>query len=159
VEGKELFAAVNSCLNGLSTLLLIAAYVFVRKRKYAAHGVTMSLALLSSAVFLACYLYSHYRYGQLSMDIPMGWFKGLYLAILFPHLLLAILMLPGIIAAVALAAMRRWPAHVRVVRYTWPTWLFVSITGIVVYLMLYQVFPVLYPEAYDAAIRSTSLRS
>jgi uncharacterized membrane protein YozB (DUF420 family) len=154
VEGKELFALINSGLNGLSTILLIAAFVFVKKRQFTAHGITMTLALVSSAVFLGCYLYSKYAFGQLSMDIPMGWFKGVYLLILIPHLILAILMLPGIAVAVFAAATRRWPLHVKVVRYTWPVWLYVSVTGILVYLMLFQLFPALYPEAYEAALRS-----
>jgi uncharacterized membrane protein YozB (DUF420 family) len=154
MEGKELFAAINSVLNGLSTILLIAAFVFIRKRRYTAHGTTMILALVSSTAFLACYLYSKYAYGQLSMDIPMGWFKAIYLVVLIPHLILAIVMLPFIGIAVVAAALRKWQLHVRVVRYAWPVWLYVSVTGIVVYLMLYQIFPALYPEAYEAALRS-----
>lgn len=159
MEGKELFAAINSALNGLSTALLILAFVFVRKRKYTAHGITMSFALISSAVFLACYLYSKYAFGQLSMDIPMGWFKAIYLLILIPHLIMAIVMLPGIAVAVFAAVTRRWPLHVKVVRYTWPVWLYVSVTGILVYLMLFQLFPALYPEAYEAALRSNIIPS
>ena len=136
MEGKELLAAINASLNALSTLLLIAAFVAVRKRKYALHGTLIVASLLSSAVFLACYLYSHYTYPPLTMGIPMGWFKAMYLIILLPHVLLAIAMLPFIGAAVFFAISRRWTWHVRVVRYAWPVWLYVSVTGVVVFALL-----------------------
>ncbi len=151
MEGKELFAAVNSGLNALSTVLLILAYVFVRQRKLTAHGVTMTIALISSAVFLACYLYSKYAYGEISTGIPAGWFRTFYLIVLIPHVILAIVMLPGIIAAVIFAAMRKWPAHVKVVKYTWPVWVYVSITGVLIYFILYQWYPALYPDAFKAS--------
>ncbi len=153
---KELFAAINSGLNLLSTVLLIVAFIFIRRRQFVAHGTTMIFALTSSTAFLICYLYSKYAYGQLSMEIPMGWFKAVYLLVLIPHLILAILMLPGIIIAVAAAAMRKWTLHRRVVKYVWPVWLYVSITGIVVYIMLYQIYPSLYPLSYRDALHTTT---
>lgn len=159
MEGKEWFAALNSGLNALSTVLLILAFILVKRRQYTAHGVCMSLALISSTAFLACYLYSKYAYGQLTMDIPMGVFKAIYLIILIPHLILAILMLPGIVVAVYAAIVRNWGLHIKVVRYTWPVWLYVSVTGILVYVMLFQIYPALYPEAYEAALRSIPGRS
>lgn len=151
MEGKELFAAINASLNGLSTVLLLAAFVAVRKRKYTLHGTLMSTALLSSAVFLGCYLYSKYAFGEVSTGMPRGWFRTFYFVVLFPHVLLAIVMLPGIFAAVFFAITRRWSWHVRVVRYTWPVWVYVSITGVLIYFILYQWYPALYPEAFRAS--------
>jgi len=151
LEGKELFAAINSGLNALSTVLLILAFIFIRQRKYTAHGVTMTIALFTSAVFLASYLYSKFAFGEISTGIPAGGFRTFYLIVLIPHVILAIVMLPGIIAAVIFAATRNWVWHVRVVKYTWPVWVYVSITGVLIYFILYQWYPALYPDAFKAS--------
>lgn len=151
MAGKEFFAALNSCLNGLSALLLIAAFIFVRRRWYYAHGCTMVTALLSSAAFLACYLYSHYRFGEITTGIPKGWFRNVYFAVLAPHVLLAIVMLPMIFLTVFRAARREWVQHRRIARPTWGIWLYVSVTGVLIYFLLYKWYPALYPEAARAA--------
>ena len=148
---KEIFAAINSGLNGLSTLLLVLAYVFVRRQRWYAHGWTIIAALVSSAAFLACYLYSKFMYGEVSTGIPAGWFRTFYLIVLFPHVLLAIVMLPMIGAAVWLAYKRRWAAHRRLAFPTWCVWVYVSITGVLIYFILYQWYPALYPDAFRAS--------
>ena len=151
MHGKELFAAINSGLNGLSTLLLITAYVLIRNRKYAAHGWTMSMALLSSAVFLGCYLYSKYAFGEVSTGMPFGLFKVFYLIVLIPHVLLAIGMLPMIGVTFYFAARRKWDSHKRIAKPTWFIWTYVSITGVLIYFILYRWYPALYPDAFKAS--------
>ena len=151
MHGKELFVAINSSLNGLTTILLILAYVFVRRRKYAAHGWTMGLALASSAAFLGCYLYSKFTYGEVSSGIPAGWFRTFYLAVLLPHVLLAIVMLPFIGVTVWRAYNRQWVKHRRIARPTWWVWAYVSVTGVLIYFILYRWFPALYPDAFHAS--------
>ncbi|MDB5327293.1 MAG: hypothetical protein JWM57_2862 [Phycisphaerales bacterium] len=151
MHGKELFAAINSGLNGLSTLLLITAYVLIRNRKYAAHGWTMGAAFTSSTVFLACYLYSKFKFGEVSTGMPSGWFKTFYLIVLFPHVLLAIAMLPMIGMTMFRAYKRQWPQHRRIAKPTWFIWTYVSITGVLIYFILYQWYPALYPDAFHAS--------
>ena len=151
MHGKELFAALNSGLNGLSTLLLIAAYVLIRNRKYAAHGWTMGAALTSSAVFLASYLYSKFTYGEVSTGMPSGWFKTFYLVVLIPHVILAILMLPMIGITLWRAYNRQWVKHRAIARPTWFIWTYVSVTGVLIYFILYQWYPAIYPDAFRAS--------
>ncbi|MBC7783645.1 MAG: DUF420 domain-containing protein [Burkholderiales bacterium] len=148
VHGKELFAAFNSGLNATSALLLVTAYVFVRRRMYYAHGITMSAALLSSTVFLGSYLYSKFAYGEVTTGMPAGWFRTFYFIVLLPHVLLAIGMLPLIGMTVFFAATRRWASHRRIARPTLGIWLYVSVTGVLIYFILYQWYPALYPEAF-----------
>lgn len=151
MHGKELFALINSSLNGLSAVLLILAYVFVRRKMWYAHGTTMVIALVSSAAFLTCYLYSKFAYGEISTGIPAGWFRTFYLIVLFPHVLLAIVMLPMIAAAVYFAARRSWDKHRRIAFPTWCIWVYVSVTGVLIYFILYQWYPALYPDAFRAS--------
>jgi len=151
MHGKEFFAALNSGLNGLSTLLLITAYVLIRNRYYKAHGWTMVSALTSSAAFLGCYLYSKYTYGEVSTGMPAGPFRTFYYIVLFPHVLLAIVMLPMILVTVWLAANRKWVMHRRIARPTWVIWTYVSITGVLIYFILYRWYPMLYPDAFKAS--------
>ena len=151
MHGKELFAAFNSGMNALSTLLLITAYVLIRRRQYRAHGWTMVAALASSAVFLGSYVYSKLKFGEISTGIPAGWFRTFYLAVLFPHVLLAILMLPMIGLAVWRAYNRQWVKHRAIARPTWFIWTYVSVTGVLIYFILYQWYPALYPDAFRAS--------
>ena len=148
---KELFAIINSSLNGLSTVLLITAYVLIRRRQYRAHGWTMVCALASSATFLASYVYSKVAFGEVSTGIPAGWFRLFYWAVLFPHVLLAIGMLPMIGLAVWRAYHRQWVKHRAIARPTWFIWTYVSITGVLIYFILYQWYPALYPDAFRAS--------
>ena len=151
MHGKELFAAINSGLNGLTTLLLLTAYVLIRNRKYAAHGWTMASAVAVSTVFLASYLYSHYEYGELTTGIPAGWFRNFYFAVLFPHIFLAIVMLPMIAAALWFAYNKKWVRHRAIARPTWFIWTYVSVTGVLIYFILYKWYPALYPDAFHAS--------
>lgn len=130
--------ALNAVLNGLSTTLLIAGYSAIRRGRRRAHQRFMLSALVSSALFLACYLLYHYAVG--SVPYPHhDWTRPLYFSILIPHVILAALMVPFIIAAVMFALRGDFTRHTRLTRWVWPVWIFVSLSGIAVYLMLYQL--------------------
>ena len=144
VEGKEFFALLNASLNGLCTVLLVIAYVFIRRRKYAAHGYFMSAAFLTSSAFLCSYLYSHYAFGErttAALGLDNWLLKTLYLVILLPHVILAVAMLPFILTALWRAYKRDWTRHTRASIPAFWIWLYVSVTGVVVYLLLYHVIP------------------
>jgi uncharacterized membrane protein YozB (DUF420 family) len=152
VPDKETFAVINASLNGLCTLLLVAAYVLVRRRRYVAHGWTMGGALGVGAAFLASYLTSKFVHGEVSSGIPEGWYRFTYLyLVLLPHTLAAAASLPLILVAVGFAALRWWAWHRSVVRWAYPIWLYVAVTGVLIYFMLYQWYPAIYPEAFRAS--------
>ena len=144
MQGRELFALLNACLNGLAGLLLVCAYLFIRRRHYRAHGTLMAAAFLVSCVFLASYLYSKYQYGELttaSLGLRSGPLKTLYLVVLIPHVILAVGMLPLIFMAMFRASRREWALHTRWSRPAFWIWLYVSVTGVMVYLLLYHIIP------------------
>ncbi len=126
---------VNASLNGLTTLLLVAGYALIRKRRIAAHKRAMLAAFASSSAFLVSYVIYHWF--KSGPKHYAGAFRGLYLAILASHVLLAAVILP--LALVTLY--RGWSdqrrQHRRIARWTLPLWLYVSVTGVVIYAMLY----------------------
>lgn len=139
--GKELLAAIDATLNGGSAILLVLAYVMVRRRNIRAHAGLMIAALVTSAVFLCFYLYSQYAYGERSSGIQPGPLRTFYLFLLASHILLAVGMLPPIAFTVWRAYSRQWAGHKRIARPTLWVWLYVSTTGVAVYWMLYHLFP------------------
>jgi len=130
---------LNACLNSLSAVLLAAGYFFIKRRQERAHRVAMLGALVVSSLFLTSYLYYHYHAGR--TVFPENWFKPFYLAILLTHTVLAVVIVPLIIAAVTQALRGNFVSHKRMARWTWPLWMYVSVTGVIIYLLLYQVFP------------------
>ena len=134
--------AVNATLNSLSTLLILTGWVMIRTERKVAHAACMIGAILTSAAFLACYLVYHYlKAGHVTHFTYPGWPKALYFFILGTHTPLAIIALPLIILTVIPAIRRRFEAHKRIARWTLPVWLYVSVTGVLVYFMLYVWFP------------------
>ena len=131
--------ALNACLNGLSAILLTAGYLFIKRKNERAHRNCMVAALVTSSLFLTSYLYYHFHAGR--TVFPENWFKPIYLIILLTHTILAVVIVPLIIAAVVQAIRRRFESHKRITRWTWPMWMYVSVTGVVIYLLLYQIFP------------------
>ena len=130
---------VNASLNGLATVLLIVGYVCIRKRRIAAHRAAMIAAFATSVLFLTSYLIYHAHAG--SRPFPgRGSIRAVYFVILITHIVLAATIPP--LAGVTLwrAYRRRFDRHMKIARWTLPLWLYVSITGIVVYLMLYQLY-------------------
>lgn len=135
---------VNAALNGAAAALLVAGFVLIRRGKWQAHAACMIGATVMSAVFLVFYLIYHYHAGEKStatMTWLPPWLRYVYLAILFPHLVLAMVMLPMILATFLRAIQRRWEKHRGIARPTLWVWLYVSVTGVVIYWMLYHLFP------------------
>jgi uncharacterized membrane protein YozB (DUF420 family) len=137
--------AVNAALNGLAGVLLVAGYIAIRNRRVLLHQTLMVAAFCTSVLFLVCYLYYHIavKGGQPTYFTTPGWPKALYYAILWPHILLAA------IVALVLAPVTLYLGfgatagnqHRRIARWTLPIWLYVSVTGVVVYVMLYHLYP------------------
>jgi putative membrane protein len=130
---------VNASLNGLATVLLIVGYVCIRQRRISAHRAAMVAAFATSVLFLISYLIYHAQAG--SRPFPgQGSIRGVYFVILITHIVLAATIPP--LAGITLwrAYRRRFDRHMKIARWTLPLWLYVSITGIVVYLMLYRLY-------------------
>jgi uncharacterized membrane protein YozB (DUF420 family) len=138
--------ALNACLNGLSAVLLTAGYYFIRHKNQRAHRNCMIAAFATSALFLACYLTYHgYRayylhQGPTVFREPAG-FRPIYLAILLTHTLLAMVIVPLALITLWRALDQRFERHQKVARWTWPPWMYVSLTGVLIYLLLYRIFP------------------
>ncbi len=131
--------AINASLNAIATVLLGSGYVAIKRGNKELHKKLMISALLVSAAFLGCYLVYHYHAG--SKPFPdLGWIKTLYLIILVPHIILAAIMVPMILKTFWHAFRGEWESHKKIARWTFPIWMYVSLTGVVIYLMLYQWF-------------------
>jgi uncharacterized membrane protein YozB (DUF420 family) len=129
---------LNALLNAVSAILLISGYISIKKNYPERHKSFMVAALVASLLFLISYLIYHNAVG--SVPYPHhDWTRPLYFAILIPHIILAALMVPFIIAAVYYAFREKFDRHRRLVKWVWPVWMFVSLSGIAVYLMLYQL--------------------
>ena len=127
---------VNATLNLLTTLLLFRGRLLIKNDDKEAHKKYMIGALISSALFLIFYTIYHANVG--SVPYPHhDWTRPIYFSILIPHIILAAIMGPFILLAVYFAVKGKFERHRSIVRYTWPVWVFVSISGIVIYLMLY----------------------
>ena len=131
---------VNASLNGLSTVFIACGWWFILREMKRAHIACMAAALATSAAFLTCYLYYHYVVGSIRFT-HTGWIKPVYFVILITHVLLAFAIPPLVIMTVVPALRARYDRHRRLGRWTMPIWLYVSVTGVLVYLMLYQWFP------------------
>jgi len=129
---------LNAALNGTSALLLLGGYILIRNKKIQAHRACMTAAFLASTLFLASYLTYHFFHGATRFP-GTGPVRGVYLAILISHTLLAVLIVPMAIRTLFLAVRSRFEEHQRIARWTFPLWLYVSVTGVVVYWMLYRV--------------------
>jgi putative membrane protein len=133
---------VNASLNALSTIFICLGLAFIKSDRKLAHITCMVTALITSTAFLACYLTYHYlKEGHITYFTTPGWPKVLYLFILGTHTPLAIGVLPLIIVAVTKALQAKYEAHRKWARWAAPVWLYVSVTGVLVYFMLYVWFP------------------
>ena len=131
---------VNATLNGSSAILLTAGFVFIKRRRVAAHRACMIAAFSTSVLFLICYLTYHYMGGFTKFEKP-AWFHPWYITLLATHTLLAVVIVPLILMTLHRALKERFDLHKKIARWTWPLWMYVSVTGVVVYLLLYQIFP------------------
>ncbi len=136
----ESLPALNASLNAVAaTLLLVGRWAIARGRESLHRGIMLS-AIGVSTVFLGSYLFYHWHHG--STPFPgEGWSRPLYFGILIPHTILAAALVPLLILTVRHALRGDFVRHHRIARFTWPIWLYVSITGVLVYFMLYQWYP------------------
>jgi uncharacterized membrane protein YozB (DUF420 family) len=131
---------LNAILNATSGLLLVTGYLLIRRRKISAHRNCLLAALAASSLFLASYLTYHYYHGTTRFT-GTGFVRTLYFIILFTHTILAVVIVPFIGVTLRRALRGDFARHRRIARWTFPMWLYVSVTGVVVYLMLYQLYP------------------
>lgn len=136
----EQLPAVNATLNALATVLLVVGWLLIKTRRETAHKITMCSAFAVSIVFLACYLVYHYHVGSVRFTGPSG-VRAVYLAILVSHIVLAATVPFLATITIYLGLSDRRARHRQFARWTLPIWLYVSITGVVVYVMLYQLYP------------------
>lgn len=129
---------LNALLNSVSALLLLAGYLFIRRRRMDAHRRCMLAALGSSALFLVSYLIYHFSVGSVRFQ-GQGWPRTVYFAVLVSHTVLATAIVPLVLVTVTRALRRRFDRHRAIARWTLPLWLYVSVTGVVVYWMLYRM--------------------
>ena len=133
---------VNASLNGVSACLIVTGLWLIHRGRQKAHVACMVAALVTSALFLASYLTYHYlSHGLVTRFTTPGWPKAVYYFILFTHIPLAALTLPLVAMTVVPAVQHRFDRHKRMAKWTVPVWLYVSVTGVLVYLMLYVWFP------------------
>lgn len=138
-EQYAIFPVINATLNGLSAVLLLTGYQFIRRGRMAAHRAVMIAALVSSSLFLTSYLYYHAHVGSVRFQ-GQGWIRPVYYTILTTHTTLAIVILPLVIITLSRALRQRFDKHRAIARWTFPLWLYVSVTGVVIYFMLYHWF-------------------
>ena len=129
--------AVNASLNALSGLLLLCGYMLMRVRRIELHRRFMIAAFAASTLFLVCYVVYHAQVGSVRFTRG-GFVRPLYYTILVTHVTLAIAVVPLAIITLTRGLKRRYPQHRRIARWTFPIWLYVSVTGVLVYVLLYQ---------------------
>ena len=134
------FPALIASLNGASAVLLFVGRGLIMRGKVAAHRACMIAAVVSSALFLACYLYFHAHVGDIRFLGDRFW-HIVYLIVLIPHVILAIVIVPLVFITLVRGLRERFVQHRAIARWTWPLWMYVSVTGVLVYFMLYQWFP------------------
>lgn len=133
--------AVNASLNGLSAVFLAIGYIFIRRKNKTAHRNCMVAAFCTSVIFLGCYLTYHLSVQTVTHFRNPEWFRPVYLAILLTHTVLAMVIVPMILVTLWRAKTGCFEAHKKIARWTWPLWVYVSVTGVAVYLLLYRIFP------------------
>lgn len=132
-------AALNASLNGISAILLAGGYVAIRSGKRDVHKVFMLSAFAVSTVFLISYLAYHFRVGHVVFQ-GQGWVRPVYFALLLSHTILAIVIGPLILVTLRRAWLEKFDKHRLIARWTLPLWFYVCVTGVIVYVMLYQVY-------------------
>jgi putative membrane protein len=131
---------LNACLNGLSAVFLATGYFFIRRKNILAHRNCMVLAFATSCLFLVFYLIYHFSAGATRFK-GVGWVRPFYFVLLISHTILATAIVPLVLLTLHRAIKERFELHKRIARWTWPLWMYVSVTGVVIYLMLYHLYP------------------
>lgn len=132
------FPALNATLNSLSFIFLMTGLYFIKNKKVTAHKTCMLTALSVSLLFLISYLIYHFNVGTVHFT-KQGWVRPVYFTILFTHTILAITLVPMVSITLFRALKNRFAKHKKIASWTLPIWMYVSVTGVVVYLMLYQL--------------------
>jgi uncharacterized membrane protein YozB (DUF420 family) len=132
-------AALNASLNGVSAVLLAGGYVAIRSGKIAVHKTLMITAFVVSSVFLGSYLVYHYRVGHVVFH-GQGWIRPVYFVLLTTHTILAVVIVPMILVTLRRAWLEKFDRHRAIARWTLPLWFYVSVTGVIVYLLVYQIY-------------------
>ncbi len=141
-ELAQLLPAVNATLNAASGVLLLIAYVLIKRKRIAQHRRFMLAACVTSLVFLCCYVLNHYlRHGVVTHFTGTGVIRPIYFTLLTTHTILAITIVPMAIITLRYGLRMRVMQHRRIARWTFPLWMYVSVTGVLVYFFLYQWFP------------------
>ena len=134
----SLFPPLNAGLNATSALLIVLGYILIKQNAWTGHALCMCLALLVSGLFLVSYIYYHAHHGSTPF-LHHGWIRPVYFTILISHTILAAIILPLAITTLAFALRSRFDKHVKIAKVTFPIWLYVSVTGVVIYWMLYRM--------------------
>lgn len=135
----SIFPAVNATLNGTSAVLLVTAHRMIKAGRLATHRALMLAAVATSTLFLISYLYYHAQVGSVRFQ-GQGWSRLLYFSILISHTILAAGIVPLVIVTLSRALRERFDRHRAIARWTYPLWLYVSVTGVAIYFMLYHLF-------------------
>ena len=130
--------ALNATLNSIASLLLVTGWVFIRRGDRAKHKACMIAALVTSALFLTSYVIYHLQVGSVPFK-GTGWIRTVYFAVLIPHVILAAAIVPPVLITASRGLTAKYDKHRRIARWTLPLWLYVSVTGVIVYLMLYEL--------------------
>jgi putative membrane protein len=138
VSGTHLafLPALNALLNGLAAIALVIGFGFIRARNIPAHRASMFTAFVFSSAFLAAYITNYALHGDMVFPKDAGAVRWVYFPLLISHIILAVVCLPMILITFFLSLSGRFPAHKKLARWTFPVWLYVSVTGVIVYLML-----------------------
>jgi uncharacterized membrane protein YozB (DUF420 family) len=135
----SLFPAINATLNGTSAILIATGRIMIRQKRVAAHRACMIGAVLTSSLFLACYLYYHFHAGSVRFQ-GQGWARPVYFSILLSHTILAVAVVPLVLMSLWRGLRGNFEKHRAIARWAYPVWLYVSVTGVVIYLMLYHFY-------------------
>ncbi len=136
----SIFPKINATLNGLSAVLLVTGRALIARRKIAAHRAVMLTAFATSSLFLVSYLYYHWpHHGGVVYFKGTGWIRSVYFTILISHTILATIIVPMVVMALTRALKGQFERHRAIARWTFPIWLYVSVTGVIVYFMLFQM--------------------
>ena len=135
------FPTINAVLNGTSAVLIASGIVLIKRGQREAHKRMMIAAVITSSLFLVCYLYYHAHVGSVHFQ-GQGWSRPVYFSILISHTILAAVIVPFVLVTLTRGLRGRYERHKRSARWTYPMWLYVSITGVIIYFMLYHLFAV-----------------
>jgi putative membrane protein len=130
---------LNAVLNSSSAVLLVTGYALIRQQRVAAHRACMVLALACSTAFLVSYVLYHLHAGVIRFQ-GQGWIRPVYFALLGTHTVLAVVIVPLALVTLSRALSRKFDRHRRIARWTLPIWLYVSVTGVIVYFLLYHIY-------------------